>query len=78
MDELGWTKEALRWHAPVIQPVVNTIILDDNITVNWAMQCMAGEKEAKVGVGVLGWWIEMLRTEGGRVLTDRSSLHSWN
>jgi len=56
--EHGWTTEGMSWLAPSEEPVVKTIILDDESTAKRAAQCWAREKEAKVRAGVWMWWTD--------------------
>jgi len=57
----GRTTEGMNWPAPGEEPVVRTIILDDDTAAKRAAQRWAREKEAKVGAGVWMWW-----TDGSR------------
>jgi len=62
----GQTTEDLSWLALGEEPVVKTILLDDNSTAKRAAQCWAREKEVKVGVGVWMWWTDGSRSDDGR------------
>jgi len=65
--EQGWTTKGMSWPAPGEEPVVKTIILDDDGAAKRAVQCWAKEKEAKVRVGVWMWWTDGSRYDDGRV-----------
>jgi len=66
--EHGQTTEGMNWPAPCEEPVVRTIILDDDHTAaKRAAQCWAREKEAKVGAGLWMWWTDGSRSDDGRV-----------
>jgi len=57
----------MSWPAPGEEPVVKTIILDDEGTAKRVVQRWAKEKEAKVGAGVWVWWTDGTRSDNGQV-----------
>jgi hypothetical protein len=57
----------MSWPAPVEEPVVETIILEDKSIVKSAAQRWAREKEGKVGAGVWMWWTDVSSSDDGRV-----------
>jgi len=65
--EHGRTTEDMNGPAPGEEPVVKTIILDNNSTAKRAAQCWAREKEVKVGAGVWMWWTDGSRSDDGQV-----------
>jgi hypothetical protein len=65
--EHGRTTEGMSWPAPGQEPVVKTIILDDQRTPKSAAQCWMSEKEAKVRAGVCMRWKDGSRSDDGQV-----------
>jgi len=65
--EHGRTTEDMSWPAPGEEPVVKTIILDDQCTAKKAAQHWARQKEAKVGAGVWMWWTDGSRSDDSPV-----------
>jgi hypothetical protein len=57
----------MSWPAPGEEPVVKTIILDDDGAAKRAVQFWAREKEAKVGAGVWMWWTDGSHSDACRV-----------
>jgi len=57
----------MNWLAPGEEPVVSTIILEDDTAAKRAAQRWAREKEAKGESGVWVWWTDGSRSDNGRV-----------
>jgi hypothetical protein len=57
----------MRWLAPGKEPVVKTILLEDERIAKSAVQPWAREMEAKVRVGVWMWWTDGSPSDDGPV-----------
>ncbi|KAF8539939.1 ribonuclease H-like domain-containing protein [Trichophaea hybrida] len=55
------------WPDPMEEPIVKTIILDDNVAAKRAAKRWARDKERKAESGVWMWWTDGSRTDDGRV-----------
>jgi len=64
--EHGQSTEGMNWPASGEEPVVRTIILDDDTTAKGAMQHWAREKEAIIRAGISMWWTDGSRSDDGR------------
>jgi hypothetical protein len=63
----GCTTNGMSWMAPGEEPVVKTIILNDDTQAKRAAQRWAREKEPKVGAEVWMYWTDVSRSDHGKV-----------